>query len=267
MPYEPWILYLLFGCLAGVLSGLFGIGGGAVLVPFLLWQFEASGFPADLVMIMAVATSLATIIVTSCISAYAHHRRGAVDWRAAFALAPGVLLGSVAGSVVADQLPVRILKLIFAVFLLVVALRLASGDQTGETRPWKGSQRLLVFAGTHIGAISAIVGIGGGSLIVPLLVKCRFPMRKAVATSSACGFPIALAGTVSYIYLGWAKPQLPADSLGYLYLPAFVGIVAASMLCAPLGARLAHQLPTVGLKWLFALILFLIGLKLLWQTF
>jgi uncharacterized membrane protein YfcA len=264
--FEELALYLGFGSLAGVLSGLFGIGGGVVIVPFLAWFFTLRGFPEDSIMIMAVATSLATIIVTSISAVYAHHRRGAVDWQAVLRLAPGILLGSVLGSILAHHLPVHWFKLIFAVFLLYVAARLlfeSRPDERGGRRPggW-----LFSAAGTAIGAVSAILGIGGGTLSVPFLIKCRYAIRSAVAISSACGFPIAVAGTSTYIALGWQKMGLPPWSLGYVYLPAFAGIILTSIPFAPLGAHLAHRWPTLRLRRIFALVVVIVGGKLLWQA-
>lgn len=259
-------LYLAFGCLAGLLSGLFGIGGGVVIVPFLVWQLAGHGVPADLLMVVAVATSLATIVATSLSAVYAHHRRGAVDWPMVGRLSPGILLGAVVGSVVAERLPVAWFKLVFALFLLFVAVRMLVGGQGGEGRHWPKVGWLLVLAGVGIGAASAVLGIGGGTLSVPFLVKCRYAMRQAVAISSACGFPIALAGTASYLVLGWRHPGLPAETLGYVHLPAFFGIVLTSVAFAPLGAKLAHSLPTLQLKRIFSLVLFVVGGKLLWQA-
>lgn len=263
---EQWALYLAFGGLAGILSGLFGIGGGVVIVPFLVWLFGREGFPSEALMVMAVATSLATIIVTSVSAVRAHHRRGAIDWRAVAKLAPGILAGSVFGSIVAHHLPVQWFKLIFALFLLYVALRMLLGShaQKGHGRP-PGSV-LFALAGTLIGAASSVLGIGGGTLSVPFLVKCRYPMRNAVAISAACGFPIAVAGTATYIFLGWRAANLPAWSVGYVYLPAFAGIILTSVPFAPLGAHLAHHWPTARLRRIFAAVLAGVGGKLLWQA-
>jgi uncharacterized membrane protein YfcA len=262
---EELALYLAFGSLAGLLSGLFGIGGGVVIVPFLAWYFETRGFPADSLMIMAVATSLATIIVTTLSAVHAHHRLKAVRWEAVRRLAPGILAGSVLGSVIADHLPAREFKLIFALFLVYVALRMLRPVQAGGRWLTPGAG-LFTLAGLGIGAVSAILGIGGGTLSVPFLIKSRFPMHNAVAVSVASGFPIAVAGTLTYLVLGWRNPALPAGSLGYVYLPAFAGIILTSVPFAPLGARLAHRLPTARLRRLFAWVVLMVGGKLLWQA-
>jgi len=263
---ESFLLYLAFGCLAGLSSGLFGIGGGVVIVPFLVWLFTEQGFASDAIMVMAVATSLATIVLTSASAVYAHHRMGAIDWPTVRRLSPGILAGSALGAIVANRLPVPLFKLIFAVFLLFVAMRMFSAGRADGRKNLRPGSGLLSVAGLLIGSASAILGIGGGTLSVPLLVRCRFPMRNAVAISSACGFPIAMAGSASYLVLGWDHPALPAASLGYIYLPALGGIAASSFLFAPIGAKLAHWLPGAKLKRSFALVLLAVGIKLLWQA-
>lgn len=262
---EELALYLGFGCLAGVLSGLFGFGGGVVIVPFLIWFFSRQGFPQEWVMIMAVATSLATMIVTSVSAVYSHHRHSAVLWHTVFRLAPGILVGSVIGSIIAANLPPQWFKLIFALFLLYVAVRLLFGSNTDGVRTLTPKPWLFSLVGTVIGTVSSVLGIGGGVLIVPFLIRCRIPIRNAVAISSACGFPIAVAGTSIYVALGWHEVSLPG-SIGYVYLPAFVGIILTSIPFAPLGVYLAHKLPTLKLHRIFALVVIFVGGKLLWQV-
>jgi len=260
-----YLIYPALGICAGLLSGLFGIGGGIILVPFLVWILTSQGFPLQTVMLVAVATSLATIILTSLSSVAAHHRRGAVDWSIVLRLVPGILLGSIAGSMAADRLPGEALKTVFALYLLIVSMQMAMWIQP-KPEPVRLSNGLMFAAGGFIGTVSAILGIGGGTLTVPLLSKCRVPMRNAVAISAACGLPIAAAGTISYALLGWQAGRLPDGCLGYIYLPAFIGIVAGSMPFAPLGARLAHYLPTHRLKRVFSLFLLIVAFKLLWTN-
>jgi len=205
-------------------------------------------------------------VVTSLSAVYAHHRRGAVDWNVVGRLSPGILLGSVLGGVVAHHLPVQWFKLIFALFLLFVATRMLLGGKEAAGKGWQRTGWLLGPTGLVIGAVSAILGIGGGTLSVPFLVKCRYAMKEAVAISSACGFPIAVAGTATYLILGWKHPGLPPETWGYIHLPAFAGIILTSVGFAPLGAKLAHSLPTAKLKRFFSLVLFAIGGKMLWQA-
>lgn len=260
---EIFLFCLLFGGLAGLAAGLFGIGGGIILVPFFLWLFSARGFPQDAVMHIAVATSLATIIITSIASVFAHHRLGSVLWDVVYKLAPGVFIGAVSGAAVADKLPTETLRLIFASYLLMVSMEMAVQWRPKTTQK-KVSSPTLRISGIVIGALSSILGIGGGTLTVPLLSKYNFPMRNAVAISSACGLPIAISGSISFALLGLGKTGLPEGSIGYVDWPAFLGIVLTSILFAPMGAKLAHKLPTRSLKRFFALLLFLVAVKMLW---
>ncbi|MFN5746011.1 MAG: sulfite exporter TauE/SafE family protein [Methylococcaceae bacterium] len=259
-------LYLIFGGFAGVLSGLFGIGGGVIIVPFLVWLFAAQGFSESLIMIMAVATSLATITVTSIVATYAHHRHGALDWHTVARIGPGMAVGAVLGSIIADRLPAHWFKLIFAAFLLLVALRMLHKDHSQSRSVATLTHGLLMVAGTLIGTLSSILGIGGGTLSLPFLAQSGYPLRQAIALSSACGFPIAVFGTASYIGLGWGATALPAWSVGFVYLPAFACITMTSMAFAPLGVRMAHQLPINRLRRLLAVVLAIIGLRMFSQS-
>jgi uncharacterized protein len=254
---------ILLGVFSGLLVGLFGIGGGLVIVPVLVFLFSAQGFPAELVMLMSVATSLATIILTSISSVLAHHRLGSVVWPKVFRLSPGIMLGAAAGAVIAKHISADSLRLVLVVFIVYVAIQMAL-----QVKPKPGAvkqSRALDFtAGGIIGILSSIVGIGGGTLTVPYLVHGQMLMRNAVAVASACGLPIALAGTVSYALLGWNVSHLPEWSLGYVYLPAFLGIGFSSIFTAPIGAKLAHKLPAQKLKRYFSLLLFVMAAKLMW---
>ena len=188
------------------MSGLFGIGGGIVLVPFFNWLFTAQGFDQQVIMIMAVASSLATIICTSISSVIAHNRLGAVRWGMVYYLAPGIVVGAMLGALTADLLSSGTLTNVFALFMLYVAVQMAFQTRRG-VKHWQLPPLLLSLAGGVIGMLSAILGIGGGTMTVPLLTKCRIPMRNAVAVSSACGFPIAVVGTLSYALLGWERTE------------------------------------------------------------
>ncbi len=260
---EPFVLYLGLGLVTGVLSGLLGIGGGVVMVPCLYWGFGILGYPAELRMIMAVATSLATIVPTSMSSGLAHHRRGYVDWPFALKLAPGILLGTVAGASMVQYLPTNLFKLAVAVFQLLVAVSLIKPG-SHQDRPAPASRSGVTFlAGCVTGGLSAMVGIGGGTLSVPFMLYRGLTARHAVATASVCGFPIALVSTAVYTVTGWHHPDLPAWNLGYVHLPAWLGIALTSISTAPLGAWLAHRLPTKILKRGLGLVIGAVGLKLL----
>ncbi|MEN8214517.1 MAG: sulfite exporter TauE/SafE family protein [Pseudomonadota bacterium] len=254
--------YLLTGAVAGIMAGMLGVGGGLVIVPVLVWLFRQQGMDESLVMHLAVGSSLATIIVTSIGAIQAHQRRGAVLWRQVRVLTPGILLGALAGAAVAEQLPTLWLQRLFAIFIIIVGLRMAMNAQVNAQRVMPGAA-ISMLVGGIIGAVSAIVGIGGGSLTVPWLSRHRVPLVNAVATSSACGLPIAVAGALGFALTGWGKAALPEMSTGYLYWPAIGGIVVSSYLLTPLGARAAHRLPVASLRRLFAALLLVIGIRLL----
>jgi uncharacterized membrane protein YfcA len=255
-------IYLLLGAGAGTMAGLLGVGGGLIIVPALVWSFQLEGVSVAVQMHLAIGTSLATIILTSIASVRAHDRRGGVNWQVFWRLTPGIVVGALIGAAVADSLPTATLKLVFGIFGLLVAAQIAFGAKPAPHRGLPQTVGMLT-AGTVIGAISAVVGIGGGSLTVPFLAWCNTSLRNAVATSAACGLPIAISGTMGFIAMGWDASERPDWSVGYIYLPALLGIAASSMLFARLGARLAHSLPTRVLQLVFATFLLIVGLNML----
>ena len=256
------LIFLLLGAVAGLTAGLFGVGGGLVIVPTLLWVFSSQGIDQSIVMHLAVGTSLATIIVTSISSMYAHNKRKAIQWKAFLLLAPGIVIGAWLGAAVADLLSTLWLQRVFAVFAMMVALHLLLDLDFGKQNTLPGKIGMSV-AGSVIGMISSIVGIGGGSMTVPYLHWNGVDIRRAVATSSACGLPIALAGTIGFIITGWNEDALPSGSFGYVYWSAMPWIVVATFIMAPIGASLAHSLPTKILRRLFAMLMFVVGIKLI----
>ena len=259
---EAVIIYLLLGAFAGLVAGLLGVGGGLIIVPVLVFIFTGQGVAEHLIVHLAVGTSLATIVFTSISSVRAHHQHGAVLWPAFWQLTPGIVIGAWLGALFADVLASDQLRRFFGVFELLVAIQMTFNVKPRPHRQLPGRAG-MVGAGSVIGAISAIVGIGGGTITVPFLGWCNVAMRKAVATSSACGLPIAIAGATGFIVTGWNAVDLPVYSSGYVYWPAFIGIVIASVLSAPLGARLAHRLPAAQLKRIFAVLLYILGLRML----
>ena len=254
--------YVLLGAVAGIIGGLLGLGGGIVIVPALLFLFIRQGFSAEIQMHLAVATSLATIIFTSIASAWSHHRHGAVYWRVVSFLVPGIIFGCVLGAIAANHIRSEGLRIIFGLFELLVAMQIGFGIKPPGHRDLPGSTG-MVLAGGGIGTLSTILGIGGGTLTVPFLLWCNVNIRNAVATSAACGLPIAVAGTLSFIVTGWDHAALPVGSIGYVYWPAALSILVASILTAPLGASLAHILPVTILKRVFALVLVIVGIRML----
>ncbi|WP_445938537.1 sulfite exporter TauE/SafE family protein [Pseudomonas sp.] len=256
------LLYLVLGAAAGTLAGLFGVGGGIIIVPVLVLSFAAQGVDPSVLTHLAVGTSLATIIFTSINSVIEHHRKGAVLWPVFAWMTLGILLGAAIGAKTAAAIQGPMLQKIIGVFAIIIAVQMALElkPKASSTVPGKPG---LTVAGVVIGWASAIFGIGGGSLTVPFLTWRSVSMREAVATSSACGLPIAVASALSFIWLGWHKPELPEWSMGFVYLPALVGIAIPGMFFARVGARMAHKLSPRLLKRLFALLLFSVGLSFL----
>jgi uncharacterized membrane protein YfcA len=257
-----WWAYLAIGLAVGFLAGLLGIGGGMVMVPMLVFVFTAKGFPGEHMMHLALATALATIAFTSLSSVRAHHRHGGVDWAVARTMAPGIVVGSLAAALIAGFIPTRPLGVFFAGFMFYAAAQMfvEIKPRPGRQLPGKGG---LFAAGAGIGAISSVLAAGGAFLSIPFLAWCNLPLKRAIGTAAANGFPIAVAGTIGYVAQGLRAPDLPQWSLGYVYLPALLLIVAASMPMAPLGARLAHRMPVKRLRVAFALMLFALGLRML----
>lgn len=256
------LTYLAVGAFAGLLAGLFGIGGGMVIVPVLVITFESLGFSNDVLTHMAVATSLASIVFTSLSSVRTHHQKGAVDWPLVKLLSVGILFGAVFGVLTADSLSGAGLQIVIGVSALMMAAQMGLGLKPKPTRALPGPIGLGT-AGAGIGWASALFGIGGGSLTVPFLTWCNHPMQRSVATAAACGFPIALVGALSNMAVGWNNPLLPQESIGYVYWPALLGIVITSVPCARLGAKLAHRLSAEKLKRLFAIMLVFVAIKFL----
>jgi uncharacterized membrane protein YfcA len=256
------LIYLGLGSVVGILAGLLGVGGGLIIVPMVVFTLTWQGVPSQHLMHLALGTSLASIIFTSVSSFWAHHQRGAVHWEVVRRIVLGILVGTFLGSCLASRLSTNLLKGVFVIFLYYMAFQMLADLKPKPTRGLPGPLGMF-GVGNGIGAVSSLVGIGGGSLSVPFMVWCNLTVHDAIGTSAAIGFPIAIAGTVGYIVNGLNVSGLPAYCLGYVYLPALAGIVAASIFTAPLGVRLAHSLPVARLKRIFALLLFVMGTKML----
>lgn len=250
------------GAAAGMTAGLLGIGGGIIIVPVLAMVFQGQGVDISVLMHTAIGTSLATIVITSLSSTRAHHKHGAIYWDVFKIITPGIIVGGLLGSVIASAIEGDLLRNIFIGFMFVVAFQFARGFATKPHRKLPASAGMFA-SGTVIGTISSMMGIGGGSMSVPFLTWCNMPVRNAVATSAAIGIPIAVASTIGFLVNGWSVPLRPAWSVGYVNLPAFFGIVVASTLFAPLGARLAHKIPERMLKRLFAAFLVIVAMRML----
>ena len=257
------ITYLVLGAFSGTMAGLLGVGGGLIIVPVLAWLFTSNGVAPAIIMHLAIGTSLGIIVVTSVSSVRAHHHHGAVQWTVFRQLTPGIIVGALAGAAIADVLTSDVLRIVFGLLVLVIAAQMGFGRNPSAHRRLPGAAGMSV-SGTVIGSVSALMGIGGGSLTVPFLSWCNISLRQAVATSAACGLPIAVAGTAGFVVMGWNEDMLPDKAFGYVYLPALVSVIITSMLFAPVGARLAHRLPVTTLKRVFAIFLVLVGLNMLW---
>lgn len=259
------IAFLVLGAATGFAAGLLGIGGGMLLVPFITFLLVSKQFPEELIVHMAIATSLATIMFTSISSVRAHHQRGAVSWNIVKLLAPGILIGSWIGPWIGKQLSSSGLALAFAAFVAFSATQMLLDKKPAPSRELPKAPGML-GAGGVIGVLSGLVGAGGGFVSVPFMTWCNVKIHNAVATSAALGFPIALAGTLSNIYYGLHTPGLPPGSLGFIYLPALLVISAASVTTAPLGARTAHKLPVKSLKRVFAIVLYSLAAYMLYKA-
>lgn len=256
-----WLIYPVMGLFAGFFAGLLGIGGGMILVSLMVFAFNAQGFPDDRVMHLALGTSLATIVFTSIKSVHSHHKHGAVRWDIVRNAVAGLVIGTLAGSAVAETMRSRALAVLFTLFVVYSAVNMMLDLKPKPTRQLPGPMGLQLGAGL-VGVASALVGAGGGFLSIPLMSFCNVPMRQCVATSSALGLPIAIAGTIGFLVSGWDKDHLPAYSLGYLYLPALVGIVIGTFVTVPIGAKMAHTIPVPKLKKVFAVILAIMAVKM-----
>lgn len=252
----------VIGLAAGFLAGLLGIGGGFVIVPALTWILLKSPGMEGIAVHVAVATSLATMLVTSAFSVLAHQRKAAIQWPLVRGLAPGLLIGAGLGAWLADRLPASGLGRIFGLLALAVGVKLLMGIRTRAKRPLP-AQPALAVVGSIIGGISSLVGIGGGALTGPWQLWHGINEQRAVATSAACGYPIAIAGTLSFALLTPSTP-VPSPSLGYVWLPAFGAIALTSAMAAPLGAATVHRLPAAWVRRVFGLFLVLTGARMIW---
>lgn len=267
MILEPLIIFELavLGVATGFLAGLLGIGGGMLMVPFVTIILTHQNVAPNLAVKMAIATSMATIIFTSLSSVRAHHKSGAVRWDIVKRLAPGIVVGSIIGSLgVFALLKGSYLAIFFGLFVSFSATQMFLDKKPKPTRHMPGTGGQLA-AGGFIGFLSGLVGAGGGFISVPFMTWCNIPIHNAVATSAALGFPIALANVLGYAISGQSVENLPANSFGYIWLPALLVIAVCSFATAPLGARTAHKIPVSQLKRVFACILYVLAAYMLYK--
>jgi hypothetical protein len=258
-----YVWFVIAGAFAGLSAGLFGVGGGMIIVPVLVWIFTVYAFPPEVITHLAIGTSLATIAVTSLSSLMAHNKRGGVRWEVWRHMALGLVIGSLVGAGVADMIEGQMLQVIIGAGALLMALKmlfLSNKEQLDRPLPHAGVQ---FGAGTGIGLASSIFGIGGGSLTVPFLNWSGLPMRQSVGTSAACGLPIALAGAAGFAWFGQDVVNMPAGTIGFIHITGFLCISVASFAMAKVGAKLAHVLPALTLKRAFGILLLFAGGQLL----
>ncbi|MBM5574469.1 sulfite exporter TauE/SafE family protein [Deefgea sp. CFH1-16] len=259
---EAILACLAVGVVAGFLAGLLGVGGGLVIVPALLWVFHWVGVAPEHQQHLAIGTSLATIIFTGAASVRAHAQKGAVRWDIVRQISLGIVLGTFIGAQIAAWISAVHLKWLFIIFAYVIAAQMLLDLKPKPTRQLPNVLGMNLV-GSGIGLLSSWVGIGGGSLSVPFMTACNVPVKTAIGTSSAIGIPIAIAGALGFIVSGWSAQQLPSGSLGFVYLPALLGIVLASFPMAKVGAAAAHRLPVPVLKKCFAALLIVLASKML----
>ncbi len=255
-------LYLLSGAFVGFFAGMLGIGGGMTLVPILAALFTAQHFAPDHVVHLALGTGMASIMFTSAASARAHARLGAVDFSVVKGLAPGMVIGSLASALASGWIDQRALALAFAVIVYAGATQMLLNRKPKSAHGVPDTWPLL-FCGFVIGVICGLVSAGGAFLTVPFMLWCGIPIHTAIGTGALLGMPVAVIGTIGYVVSGWGLAQLPSTTFGFVHWLALIGIVCGSVATAPLGAKVAHRMPVLGLKRVFAVLLYILATKML----
>ena len=259
---EWWLGYAAIGAAVGFFAGLLGIGGGAIMVPLLVMLFEAQGLPKDHVLHLAVGTGMASILFTSLSSMRAHASRGVVRWDLALALTPGILLGGLLGSALTVWISTKVFATLFTGVVFIAATNILIDRKPRPARALPGALGSMLV-GVVISFVSSLAALGGAFLTIPFALYCNVPMLQAIGTAAIVGFPIALAGSIGFIATGWGQSGLPSYSIGYVYLPGMLGIALASVLTAPVGAAVAHHLPTKRLKQVFSVLLYALAATML----
>jgi uncharacterized membrane protein YfcA len=248
-------MLMLCGSISGFLAGLLGIGGGMILIPFMILVFNHLGFNQNIIVHMAIATGMATVLFTTTSAIWAHHKHNSIDWKLVAALSPGLVIGSlVGGSEIFQAINTSWLSLVFAIFLVYTSMQMIFKKKPVVGRAPPGNLGLFSF-GTITGIVASLVGAGGAFMTVPFMLWCNVKTHTAMASSSALGLPIAIAATIGYMYGSWDNPHLPEGSLGFVYVPAVLCIVALSIFTAPFGAKMARKLNVAQLKRIFGVML------------
>ncbi len=264
--YGVLILSLVgVGLFAGLVAGMFGIGGGAVIVPVLFFMLDSMGFK-ETAMHVAVSTSLATIILTSMRSVAAHNKHGAVDWAVIRGWAPWIMFGAACGIGLSGLMSKQMLLGLFGTLLVPLSAQMVFGRPAWRLAPEMPQGAGRAGLGTSVGVLSALMGIGGGTFGVTLMTLCGMPIHRAVATAAGWGVAIGLPGAIAAIIVGWSREGLPPFSLGFVNLPAFALISVFTVLMAPVGAALAHKLNADLLRKLFGVLLAVVAVRMVWQA-
>jgi uncharacterized membrane protein YfcA len=259
-----WMLaYVAAGAFVGFLAGLLGIGGGMTLVPVLAAMFAAQHFVPEHTVHLALGTGMASIMFTSSASVRTHHRLGGVDWSLVRRMGPGMVIGTLLATALSSWVPQRTLALAFAVVVYAGATQILLGRKPAAGRTLPGTF-VLVASGLLIGVVCGLVSAGGAFMTVPFMLFCGVSMTTAIGTGAALGVPVAVVGTLGYMFSGWQVPELPPMAAGFVYGPALLGIVIGSVLTAPMGARAAHRLPVATMRRIFAGLLYVLATKMLW---
>lgn len=269
MTIQVVLLLWLAGAAAGFTAGLLGVGGGLIVVPLSLWALSLQGFNATDAQHIAIGTSFGVMLFTTLMSMLAQQKRRAIDWAVVQAMLFGTAIGTLVGAAVAGFISSRNLQIFFVIFAYAVAVKSILRDQpeaASRSARQLPSRWGLTGVSSGVGLISSLLGIGGGVLNVPFLSFCSVPMKNAVGISSAMTFFIAVFGVVGYVYSGWSETHLPPYSLGYCNVPLIISFAVTSMIFAPLGVKISHQLSESTLKKCFALLSAIVGTQVLWEV-
>ena len=262
------LLFLLVGCITGFFAGLLGIGGGAIIVPVVMYVVSQQAIPIDMVMKIALSTSFSVIIFSTASSAYSHNKHKAILWQQFPLLSIGTIIGMLVGTFLVQKMSNTILQIVFCIFMVYTIYGLLTKKKEAErienVKDPIVSKPALTSGGSLIGFISSFIGIAGGTITIPLLSHWGFNTRKCIATSSMIGVIIAAIGTIMGIIYGWNQTNIDDYYLGFIYLPAFIGISITSILFAPIGVKVAYRLPIPRVRQIFALFLFLVVVKMMY---
>ncbi len=253
--------YIVAGAFVGILAGMLGIGGGMTLVPILAFLFAAQAVSPDYIVHLSLGTAMASIVFTSASSVREHYRLGGVDLHIVKRMSPGLVVGSLLSTLAAGWISQSQLALAFSIIVYAGATQMILNRKPATSRPLPGTP-LLFSLGLLIGIVCGLVSAGGAFMTVPFMLWCGVPLTTAIGTAAAMGIPVAIVGSAGYIISGWQVPGLPPDTMGFVSLVALAGLVAGSVVTAPFGARLAHRLPIVTLKRIFALLLYILATKM-----